>query len=127
MYREEDILALAAAARELRSPLRAATIETLVGLLAVTGVRVGEAIRLDRADVDLEHGLLHVRNSKAGRSRHVPLHPTTAQALGVYLARRDELFPAPSSPALFISCSGTRLRHASLHTVFGRLLDRTGL
>jgi integrase/recombinase XerD len=127
LYREQDILALAAAARELRSPLRAATIETLVGLLAVTGVRVGEAIHLDRDDVDLNLDLLVVRHSKNGSSRHVPLHPTTAHALGVYLARRDELFPAPSSPALFISCAGTRLRHASLHTVFGRLLDRAGL
>ncbi len=81
LYRETDVLALMAAARRLRSPLRAATIETLVGLLAVTGLRVGEVIRLDREDVDLEHGSLLVRDSKGGRSRHVPLQPSTLATL----------------------------------------------
>jgi integrase len=127
LYREQDILALIAAARELRSPLQAVTIETFVGLLATTGVRVGEAIRLDRGDVDLARCSLLVRDSKGGRSRHVPLHPTTARMLRSYLARRDELFPVPGSPALFISCAGTRLRHGNLHTVFARLLERAGL
>lgn len=127
LYREGDVLALMAAARRLRSPLRAATIETLIGLLAVTGIRVGEIIRLDRADVDLEHGALLVRDSKGGRSRHLPLQPSTVEALRCYLARRAELLPRPSSPALFISCAGTRLRHGNLHTVFARLLKRAGL
>ena len=111
VFRESELLALMAAARRLRSPLQATTLETLIGLLAVTGLRVGEAIRLDRADVDVEHGSVLVRDSKRGRSRHVPLQPSTAVALHCYLARRDELRPKPSSPALFVSCAGTRLRH----------------
>jgi len=127
LYREPDVLALMAAARRLRSPLRAATFETLIGLLAVTGLRVGEAIRLDRVDVDLEHGSLLVRDSKGGDSRHVPLQPSTVAALRRYLARRDELLPRPSSPAVFVSCAGTRLRHGNLHTVFARLLQQAGL
>jgi integrase len=127
LYAEADILALMAAARRLRSPLRAVTIETLVGLLAATGLRVGEAIHLDRDDVDLERGVLLVRHSKLGRSRHVPLHPSTVAALRSYLARRDELLPRPSSPAFFLSCAGTRLRSANLHTVFSQLLERAGL
>jgi integrase/recombinase XerD len=68
-----------------------------------------------------------VRNSKLGRSRYVPLQASTVAALRCYLARRDELLPHPSSPALLISCAGTRLRSGNLHTVFARLLARTGL
>jgi integrase/recombinase XerD len=127
LFPETEVLALMAAARRLRSPLQAATLETLIGLLAVTGLRVGEAIRLDRADVDLEHASLLVRDSKGDRSRHVPLEPTTVAALGRYLAHRDELIPQPSSPTLFVSCTGTRLRHGNLHTVFARLLQQAGL
>lgn len=127
LFPETEVLALMAAARRLRSPLQAATLETLIGLLAVTGLRVGEAIRLDRADVDLEHGSLLVRASKGGRSRHVPLEPTTVAALDCYLARRGELLPQPSSSALFVSCTGTLLRHGNLHTVFARLLQQAGL
>jgi integrase/recombinase XerD len=127
LFRDSDVLALMTAARTLRSPLRAATVETLIGLLAVTGLRVGEAIRLDRADVDLEHGSLLVRSSKGGRSRPVPLAPSTVAALHGYLARRDELLPRPSSAALFVSCAGTRLRHGNLHTVFARLLQQAAV
>ena len=78
-------------------------------------------------DVELEHGSLLVRDSKGSRSRHVPLQASTVAALDGYLARRDELLPRPSSPALFLSCAGTRLRHGNLHTVFARLLKRVGL
>ena len=60
-----------------------ATMRTLIGLLAVTGMRVGEAIRLDRSDIDLANRLLVVRDSKFGKSREVALHPTTITALRV--------------------------------------------
>lgn len=105
LFTEADVVALLAAARTLRSPLQAATMEALVGLMAVSGLRVGEVVRLDRTDLD-EHGVLVVRNSK-GRSRHVPLHATSVEALRSYLHRRDELLPEPPSPALFISTAGT--------------------
>lgn len=127
LYSEADIARLMSAARQLRSPLQAATIETLVGLLAVTGLRVGEVIRLDRADLELEQGVLTVRNSKLGKSRHVPLHKTTIEALSGYVVRRAELFPRASSAALFLSTTGTRLRAGNLRTVFVDLLQRAGL
>ncbi|HXL43170.1 MAG TPA: tyrosine-type recombinase/integrase, partial [Gaiellaceae bacterium] len=89
LYADEEIAALFAAADTLRFPLRVATYRTLIGLLAVTGLRVGEAIRLDRGDLDLKHELLVVRNSKFGKSREVPLHPSTIRALRDYLHLRD--------------------------------------
>ena len=93
----------------------------------MTGLRVGEVIRLDRHDVDFDRGLLVVRNSKLGRCRHVPLHATTVEALGSYLCRRDELVSTPASPALFISTTGTRLRSGNLRAAFVELLDRAEL
>ena len=76
LYSDADIAALMAAARALPSPQRAATYETLVGLLAVTGMRIGEAVRLDRDHIDWDEGILTVWNSKFDKSRAVPLHPT---------------------------------------------------
>jgi integrase len=127
LYSPAQVLALMAEARKLRSLLQATTTETLIGLLAVTGLRVGEVIRLDRADLDLDEGMLTVRNSKAGKSRHVPLHPSTTDALRAHLCRRDQLFPCPTSPALFISTTGTRLRSGNLRTVFAGLAERAGM
>ena len=127
LYSDVDIAALMAAARALRSPLQAITTETLIGLLAVTGLRVGEAIRLDRDDLDVEQGLLTVRNTKGGASRAVPLHASTVEVLKAYSARRDELFPHPRASALFISTTGTRLRSSNLGTVFADLRVRAGL
>jgi integrase len=124
---EADITALMVGARSMRSPLRALTTETVIGLLAVTGLRVGEVIRLDRDDIDFEGELLIVRNTKLGRSRHVPLHPTTSRVLRLYLRRRDELFAHPTSTALFISTTGTRLRSGNLRATFAEVLSRADL
>jgi len=126
-YSDEEIAALLAAAGTLRFPLRVATYQTLIGLLAVTGLRVGEAIRLDRGDIDFAHELLVVRDSKFGKSREVPLHPSTMQALRAYLYRRDRLQPPPSAPALFISPAGTRLLYCNVHSTFRQLRRRAGL
>jgi integrase len=115
------------AARQLRSPLRSATLETLIGLLAVTGLRVGEVMRLDRNDVDLDAALLLVRNSKGGKSRELPLHPSTVASLRTYSARRDALFPRPQCAAFFISTAGTRLLSGNLRTIFDDLASRAGL
>jgi integrase/recombinase XerD len=127
LFTETDVVAVMTAARSMASPLRALTMETAIGLLAVTGLRVGEVIRLDRDDVDFDGDLLVVRNSKLGRSRHVPLHDTTIEALRSYLLRRDELYPHPASPALFISTVGTRLGSGNLRAAFVELLERAGL
>ncbi|MGH3755947.1 MAG: tyrosine-type recombinase/integrase [Pseudonocardiaceae bacterium] len=109
LYSDTDIAALMAAARELRSPLRAATYETLVGLLAVTGLRIGEAIGLDRDDVDLGAGLATIRHGKHGKSRLVVCHPSTVEALGAYQRLADKLCSSPTAPSFFISTVGTRL------------------
>jgi integrase/recombinase XerD len=88
LYTEADVAALMQGARALHPPLRAATYETLVGLLAVTGMRVGEAIRLDRDDLDWMSGLLTVRDTKFGKSRLVPHGPRVGQLVWDQLARR---------------------------------------
>jgi integrase len=95
LYSDAEVAALIAAAAGLRFPLRTATCQTLIGLLAATGMRVGEAIRLDRPDADLDGGVLTIRQSKFGKSRLVPLHPTTTAALRGYLRLRDRLHPDP--------------------------------
>lgn len=103
LYSPGEITALMAAARGLTPRLRAATFETLIGLLAVSGLRRGEALALDRADVDLDEGALHVRANKQNKHREVPLHDTTTQALRDYSRLRDRYLPRPSSPAFFVS------------------------
>lgn len=115
LYSDADIAALLAAARHLRSPLRAATFETLIGLLAVTGLRIGETLRLDRDDVNFSDGVLRIRDTKFGKSREVPLHPSTINALGTFARRRDELCPRPRHPSFFVSTAGTRLRYDNTH------------
>jgi integrase len=127
LYSDADIAALMAAARELRSPLRAATFETLVGLLAVSGLRIGEALRLDRDDVDLDDGVLHVRQTKFGKSRDVPLHPSTVAALAGYARHRDELCPRPRDPSFFVSAAGTRVLYRNAHVAWLDVVRRAGL
>ena len=128
LYSQADLTALVHAAGTLPRPLGAATYQTLIGLLAVSGMRVGEAIRLDRDDLDADHdGLLRVLHSKFGKSRQVPLHPSTVAALRDYLQVRDELLPAPTSPALLISTAGTRLGYNNVWRTFHRLVRQAGL
>jgi integrase len=126
-YSDADIAALMAAAHEFRSPLRAATFETLVGLLAVTGLRIGEALRLDRDDVNLDDGVLRIREAKFGKSREVPLHPSTVVALAAYTRRRNELCPCPRDPSFFVSTAGTRLLYCNAHLGWLDLVRRAGL
>lgn len=127
LYSDEEVAALLTAAGMLRSSLRVATYRTLIGLLAVTGMRVGEAIRLDRGDLDLKHELLVVRNSKFGKSRELPLHPSTIRALRDYQRLRDRHKPPPATPALFVSPAGTRLLYCNVHATFRQLRARAGL
>lgn len=127
VYFEADIVALLAAARRLASPLRSGTLAAFIGLLWVTGLRVGEAIRLDRDDVDLAHAVLTVHKSKLGKSRPVPLHPSTVDALRTYAVLRDRLLPHRRSASFFVSTAGTRLRAGNLRVLFADLLDRSDL
>jgi integrase len=101
-----------------RHPQRRRTLATLVGLLASTGLRSGEALRLDRADVDLTEGILHVRMTKFRKNRMVPVHATTLAALRQYARLRDLAFPQPKCPAFFVSLRGNRLSSAALHVAW---------
>jgi integrase/recombinase XerD len=127
LYAQEDIAALMAETSALRFPLRQATYRTLIGLLAVTGMRVGEAIRLDRQDVDLRHAVLTVRGTKFGKSRELPVHATTVAALRSYQRLRHRLCPEPVTDAVLISPAGTRLLYCNVHSTFRELRHRAGL
>ena len=106
----------------LRTPLRRATFATLIGLLAVTGMRVGEAIGLDRDDLDLTSGRLLVRHGKFDKARELPLHPTTVDALRALPAAAGPVRPADRTPALLVSTAGTRLLYCNVHHTFHRLV-----
>ena len=127
LYSPAEIQALMAAARALSPRLRAATIETVIGLLAVSGLRPGEALGLDRADVELSDGLLHVRAAKQNKHREVPLHDTTTNALRKYSRLRDRRPLMPSSPAFFVSPQGSRLTAGAFNKAFAKLIRQVGL
>ena len=127
LYSDAEISALMAAARRLRNPLKAATFETLIGLLAVTGMRGSEAMALDRGDLDAATGLLTIRATKFRKSRQLPLHQTTLRALGGYQALRDQLCPAPATASLLVSTTGARLCHETVQPSFRLLLRQAGI
>jgi integrase len=127
LYSDEEILALIAAASSLRFELRRATYRTLIGLLSVTGMRVGEAIRLDNNDVDIKNGILTVRETKFGKTRELPLHASTVDALQEYLRLRDGTCPEPRVDAVFITPVGTRLLYCGVNWTFLQLVQRAGL
>src|SRR2546429_1881012 len=127
LYCDAEVAALMAATACLRPALHAATHETLIGLLSASGMRLGEAIRLDRADLDAGEGIVMVRDSKFAKSRQIPLHPSTLAALTGYGQLRDQHFPQPKTPALLVSTAGTRLISQGIHYVFARLVRQAGL
>jgi integrase/recombinase XerD len=128
LYSAAEIAALVDATFLLAAPLRAATFRALIGLLAVTGMRVGEAVRLDRDAVDLDTSMLTIIKSKHGQSRQLPLHPSAAKALGDYARRRDHLLvTAAVGPSFFVSSTGNRLSVSAIDAVFTRLLYHAGI
>jgi integrase len=127
LYTDTELTALLAETDRLRGRLRQATYRTLFGLLAVTGMRVGEAIRVDRNDLDLAGGVLTVRDSKFGKSRQLPLHASTITALRGYLQIRNRHQHAEVSDALLISPTGNRLIYCNVHTTFRQLRDGASL
>jgi len=126
IYTVEQIQALLQAAGELRPALRAATYRTLIGLMASTGIRTGEALALDIASLDQSEHTLTVRG-KYDKVRLLPLHPTVTEALSGYLQLRGRLLPAADCPALLISTWGTRLRASNVQETFRGLRQRAGL
>ncbi|MEJ7744380.1 MAG: tyrosine-type recombinase/integrase [Nocardioidaceae bacterium] len=127
LYSDADIAALLTQAQRLRTLLRTATIQTLIGLLAVTGMRIGEVIGLDDEDFDAEAGLLIVRAAKLGKWRQIPLHPSTVTALQGYRRLRDQQFPRAVSCALLVSTAGARLLYYNVSQTFTTLVRRAGL
>jgi integrase len=126
LYSAADVCALMAATASLRPPLHAATHRMLIGLLSVTGMRLGEAIRLDRSDLDGAEGIVTIRDSKFAKSREVPLHPSTLAALVDYGKLRDHCV-RHEAPSLLASTAGTRLISQNVHYVFVRLVRQAGL
>lgn len=129
LYSEDEIARLMGAAAQLASPtgLRAQTYVTLLGLLGVAGLRISEAIGLDRHDVDLEAGILTIRRTKFGKTRLVPVHRSTTQALRGYGQLRDRVHPSPRTSSFLVAEAGARLVKNTVEDVFVRLSRRVGL
>jgi integrase/recombinase XerD len=117
IYSPEEIQALMHAAGELWPPVRAATMRTAIGLLAASGMRIGEMLALGDTDVDIEDGVI-TATGKWGKQRQVPLHPTTVQALRAYRQTRDEYWPVRPTEALLIT------RHGDSRRILGMSLRR---
>jgi integrase len=126
IWAEEDITRLVDAANALQPRLKALTMATVFGLLASSGLRVGEALGLAGNDVGLGSGLLTIRNAKFGRERYVPLHPSTTEALGRYADQRDTLVRGPSE-AFFVFGTRGALSYACVGVCFRALTRALGL
>ena len=128
IYSDADVLALIEQARVvIPQPLRSATYQTLIGLLATTGMRVGEVLRLDRGDLDRSEGVLRVRESKFGKSRLVPLQASAVDALERYDLTRQRLLPEPSSDSFLVSLRGTRVIYETVWPVHRKLCEHAGV
>jgi site-specific recombinase XerD len=129
IYAEQEINLLMIQAARLRSRtgMRALTYSTLIGLLVATGLRAGEAFRLDRSDVDLVNGILFIRDSKFGKSRFVPVEESARVALERYARMRDQLCPLRLSEAFLISERGNRLKGGTARSMFVRMSRAIGL
>ncbi len=123
LYADDEIRRLLKAAWKLPSlgGLRSWTYSTFLGLLAVTGLRVGEAIHLHRNDVDIKQGLLRIRQTKFGKDRFVPLHPSTTRALALYARRRNDFCSVPAYPHFFLSDHGKPLTDCMVRWTFVKL------
>lgn len=128
LYTDANVLALMRQADDSLGPrLPGATYRTLIGLLAATGLRIGEAIRLDRSDIDWVGGDLLIRDSKFGKSRHVPLQAGTVAALHTYATRRDHLHRKPGTASFFVTVTGKRLLYPTVRGVFRTLCSEAGI
>ncbi len=129
LYTDAQIEQLLQAAEQLPSPtrLRAHTYVAAFGLLAVTGMRVGELVGLDDQDIDLARGHLTIRHGKFGKSRLLPMHPTTREALRRYATERDRCYPIPQSSSFLVSEQGIRLTHWAVRRTFVTLSRQVGL
>ena len=129
VYSDEEIERLVDEAARLSSAagLRGPTFAALFGLLAATGLRLGEALNLDVADVDLGNGILTIRRAKFGKSRFVPVHESTRQALARYADLRDRILSERTGDSFFVTERGARIRHAMAEWTFARVSCAIGL
>jgi integrase len=128
IYSEAEIAAIIVAAKALPSiyGLRGLTCSTLFGLIAVTGLRISEALALDDDDLDIGNGVLRVRRGKLGRERLLPLDPTVVAQLIAYTAERNRLL-GYAAPAFFVTEKGTRLTDCGARYNFAHVCQRIGL
>lgn len=129
IYSGQEVESIVSTAKSLSSHLglRGVTFSTLFGLLASTGMRLGEATALDRDDVDLHAGVLSIRQGKLGKFRFVPVHETTTAALAQYLETRDAILPRADAPAFFLSERGRRISDWSAEDNFITVSHTMGL
>lgn len=131
IYTAEQIDALLWATGRLRPTIRAASWRTLLGLLAVTGLRISEARSLDDADITADDsgdgGWVRVNETKFGKSRIVPLHSTTMTAITAYQRHRDRAFPRPATEALFVTRRGSRIATSTAGATFRELRTLAGM
>ena len=129
IYSSREIEQIIQAARCLPPPtaLKRHTYATIYALLSVTGMRSSEALALDRNDVELEAGVLQIRNTKFGKSRLVPVHESTSQALLNYSRRRDRMIRRPMDSAFFLCDRGLRVNGCTMRYNFARISQRIGL
>jgi integrase/recombinase XerD len=130
LYTASEVVALMSSAQQLRPiyPLRAESCETLIGLLWVTGIRIGEALRLNLTDVDLVQGLLQIHQTKFYKSRLVPLSSSTVGALESYSSLRTQCGNdmGPTAP-FFVGVKGRRWGYETFKSIFSRLVRELGL
>jgi integrase/recombinase XerD len=129
IYRDAQVQQLLQAARRIPSStgLCATSYSTLIGLLAVTGIRISEAIALDDQDVDFTEGVLKIRRTKFGKSRLVPLHASTTRALRRYVRVRNRVRPVRPTDAFFVGEQGRRITEWTVRRTFNGLSRETGL
>ena len=130
IFSQEEMARLLAASLQRRrgaKPISRWSRYAIVGLLSVTGIRVNEALNLDLKDVDLDHGVLTIRNAKFGKSRLVPVHATTCTALKLYLEQREAFLAGRDAIPFFVSPLGRRITHSTLGLSFRRLCRKLGL
>lgn len=127
LWSTSDIANLLETARTLSPPFRAASCETLLGLLATTGMRIGEAVGLGRDDVDLAGGVITIRHTKFDRTRLVPLHDSVTEALARYANERDRFHQHPRSTTFFVSVTGGPIDRSSIDKAVRQIATARGI
>lgn len=129
IYTDDELAAILRAARRVswKFPFVGTTLYTIIGLAASSGLRVSEVVQLDRDDVDLQRGILQIRQTKFRKDRLVPIHRTTVARLRSYARARDARFGILLDPAFFVSITGRRLHTTQVDAPFLRVLRRIGL